>query len=72
MISDIGYYTIRGLPLMAYLGATTIILVFSTATLGYLIQKGKTQLTMKHHQMLAGIAMTIAALHGLLGLLFYL
>jgi hypothetical protein len=72
MISAIGYYMIRGLPLMAYLGATTLILVFSTATLGYLIQKGKTKLTIKHHMLLAGIAMTVAAIHGLIGLLFYL
>ncbi len=72
MLQNISYFLIFGKPLIFYLGITTLILLISTATIGYLIIKGGGKVPFKWHMWLAAITLIIAAVHGGLGILLYL
>ena len=69
-ISQITYFPIFDLPLVAYLGIITLLLLFTTATLGLLTRRGKVQF--KYHRMLAYTTIVFALIHGLLALLAYI
>lgn len=71
ILTEITYMMIFGKPLIMYIGLITLILLASTATVGMLIMKGKTKITVKQHAWLARITLVIAALHGILGVLAY-
>jgi len=69
MLKNIAYFLILGKPLVLYLGIITLILLLLTATMGFLVMKGKANF--KHHLLLAKITIALALIHGILGLALY-
>lgn len=67
MIREIAYYNIFGLPLIVYGGILTFLLLLATATIGWMVMKGKAKLSL--HKILAIIVIIFALFHGLLGIL---
>jgi hypothetical protein len=72
MIVQIAYSRFFGLPIVAYLGFTTLFLLLSTATIGYLTFKGNTKISFKWHPRLAAATITIAIIHAIFALSAYL
>jgi len=72
MISQIAYSHIGSLPVIAYFGMATLILLLSTATVGFLNFRGDTRIPFKWHPRLAGATITIAIIHAILALSVYL
>jgi hypothetical protein len=72
VLNEISYMLIFGKPLIMYLGITVLILFLATGTVGYLVMHNKTKLTFNAHKRLAMIAITVAIIHGTLGVLAYL
>jgi hypothetical protein len=64
-IKALALFSIFGKPLIVYLGLLTLIGFIVTATLGYLILKGKA-IPLKYHFWLAGGSLTVALIHGFL------
>jgi hypothetical protein len=74
MLLNITYYLIFGYPLIMYLGILTLLSLLSTATVGYLVFSGKAKppiITFSMHRFLAYTTITLALIHGILGLLIY-
>lgn len=71
MLNEITYYMIFGKPLIMYLGITTLLSFLTTATIGYLNFRGNTTIPFKYHPMMAAISITLALIHGTLGILAY-
>jgi len=69
VLENIAYYDILGKPLMLYLGITTFTLLVITAVLGFLVIKGKVKFA--YHKIFAAVTISIATVHGMLGLLAY-
>jgi hypothetical protein len=67
----IALYSIFGKPLVVYLGLITLTGFIITATLGYLILKGKA-IPLKYHFWLAGSSITLALIHGFLAFSIFL
>lgn len=55
-----------------YLGILTLSAFLLTALIGYLNYKGNHRIPFKWHPRMAAMAITLAILHGLLGVLAYL
>lgn len=72
MIHTLALTTLFGLPLVVYGGVTTLLLVISTATIGFLNFKRIFIIPFKWHPILALITITIAIIHGILGLSIFL
>jgi hypothetical protein len=72
MLENISYFLIFGRPLIFYLGILSLILLVSTATVGYLNFKGRTKIPFKWHPRLAALTLILAVIHGGLGLAIYL
>ena len=72
MIQTIALIRFLGLPLVVYGGITTLLLVMFTATVGFLNFKGISVIPFKWHPLLALITITVAILHGVLGLSIFL
>ncbi|MEK6972623.1 MAG: hypothetical protein AABW72_01100 [archaeon] len=70
MFEDISYMPIFGIPLIVYLGILTLTSFAITACLGMLVLRGKVKF--KYHKLMAIISISIAVIHGSLGLLAYL
>lgn len=70
MFQEISYYLIFGKPFLMYLGATTLILLLSTATVGFLYLKGK-EIPFGWHVTLAKCTIVVALVHATLGFLAY-
>jgi hypothetical protein len=68
MIHSFAYILILGKPLIMYLGIVTFLLLIFTATVGALNYKGIRIIPFKWHPVLAGLTITMAFIHGLLGL----
>lgn len=68
MINHLAYILIWGKPLIMYLGIITFVLLLFTATVGALNFKGIRIIPFKWHPVLAATTITIAFVHGLLGL----
>ena len=66
-IAQLAYTPIFGKPLIFYFGILTLTLLFSTATAGYLMHKGK-NVPIKIHMGLAGATLIVSVLHALLGI----
>ena len=64
MFTEIAYYTILGIPLLVYLGIITLVLLLITATLGFLVHKGKIKFAI--HPAFAIATIIFALIHGLL------
>lgn len=72
MISQLAYYLIFGKPLIIYSGVLTLFLFFLATLIAVLNKKGVTCLPFVWHQRFAKITLTLAIIHGLLGLSIYL
>jgi len=71
MFKEISYYLIFGKPLILYLGIITLVLLLSTAIVGYLFYKRKINLPFKLHIVLAVCTIVVALVHGFLGISAY-
>jgi hypothetical protein len=69
MFAQIAYYPILGKPLMMYLGLLTLLSLCTTATLGYLVFKGKFPTGFKWHIRMAVTTLCLGFIHGTLGIL---
>jgi hypothetical protein len=71
MFQEITYYPIFGKPLIMYLGALTLLMLLTTASVGILIFRGKA-IPFAWHPGLAGTTIALALVHATLGFLAYL
>ncbi len=71
MLTNITYYLIFGKPVIWYLGILTFTSFLFTAYIGYMKLHGKTRIPLKWHFRMAAISLTLAAIHGILGILAY-
>lgn len=70
MFYQIAYYQILGKPLIMYLGILALASLFSTATLGFLIYRGK-PIPISIHYKMAATTIILALIHAFLGLGIY-
>ena len=68
MITQIAYHTFFGLPVVAYLGMITFLLLLSTATIGFLNFKGNTKIPFRWHPRLAKATIALAVVHAIFAL----
>lgn len=68
MIREIAFTTVLGLPLIMYSGLATLFSLLFTATVGYLNFHGKIIIPFKWHPRLAALTITLAIIHGIMGL----
>jgi len=71
MLSEIIYYQILGKPLIMYLGIITLNSFLFTALIAILNKKGIHIISFKWHPRIAIISISLAIIHGLLGILNY-
>lgn len=72
MLRELTYYLIFGKPLIMYMGVITLLSFLTTATIGYLFHHGNQIIPFKWHLRMAVLSITLAIIHGLLGILAYL
>jgi hypothetical protein len=72
MISQIAYYSVGGLPVVAYLGMVTLAMLISTAAVGFLNFGGNTRIPFRWHPRLAAITIALAFIHALFAVSIYL
>jgi ABC-type proline/glycine betaine transport system permease subunit len=70
ILSTIARTPIFGIPVIMVLGIITLISVITTATIGFMVFKGTKKIPFRWHIRLAILSITLAVLHGLLGLSF--
>ena len=68
MIHSLALVTIFGKPLIMYGGIFSLLLLFSTALVGILNNKGIHVIPFKWHSRLAVLTIFVAIIHGLFGL----
>ncbi|MDD5489113.1 MAG: hypothetical protein PHP25_00320 [Candidatus Moranbacteria bacterium] len=68
MIAQFAYSIYFGLPVVAYFGMITLLLLLTTATLGYLSLRGKIQKGFKYHFFFARTTIVFALIHAILAL----
>ena len=66
MIQTIAFYEILGLPMIVYGGATTLILLMTTAVIGAIHK------SMKLHVWLARITVLLGLVHGIIGIAIFI
>lgn len=71
MLTQITYFQILGKPLLMYFGIITFLLLLLTAWIGQQNKKGITKIPLVWHFRLAKVTITLAIIHGLLGILAY-
>lgn len=72
MLSKVAYFLIFGKPLIMYLGIATLLSFLTTAAIGFLNYHGIHKIPFKWHPVMAVISITLAIIHGILGILLYL
>ena len=72
MVHNLALFLIFGQPLIVYLGILTLLLVLSTATVGYLNFHGRFIIPFKWHPRLAFTTIAVALIHCTLGLSIFL
>jgi len=72
MLEGISYYPIFGLPLIVYLGLSTLILMIFTASIAIMNRRGIHRIPFLWHPRMAKVTITIALIHGTLALLVYI
>lgn len=70
-LKHIAYYLILGKPFVMYLGILTLISFLFTAYIGYTNFKGKAKIPFKWHPVMAAISISLAVIHGILGISLY-
>jgi hypothetical protein len=68
---NIGYFLIFGKPLIMYLGIITLLSFMLTFTIGFLNYRGIKTIPFKWHPVFAVISITLALIHGIMGVLIY-
>ena len=63
MLTDIAYLSFLGLPLVAWTGILTLLLILFTATIGFLNYKGNHIIPFKWHLWIAALTIGIAFIH---------
>ena len=71
MLENITYFKILGISVFSYAGILALFFLLLTATIPALNKKGIHTIPLKYHNIMAGIAIAFALLHGLLRLLTY-
>jgi hypothetical protein len=71
MLQDITYFLIFGKPLIMYLGIVTLAAFLLTASIAVLNMKGIRVIPFRWHPRCAVVAIGLAILHGVLGVLAY-
>jgi len=71
MLETITYYQILGKPLIIYLGISTLVSFLFTALIGLLNFKGIRIIPFRWHPRMAIFSITLAMIHGILGVLAY-
>jgi hypothetical protein len=71
MFQNITYFLIFGKPLIMYLGIVTLITFLFTASIAVMNLKGIHTIPFKWHPRCAIIAIVLALVHGILGVLAY-
>lgn len=71
MLNQISYYLIFGKPLMMYTGIITLLSFLFTALIAILNKKGISKIPFKWHIRMAVISITLALIHGTMGILAY-
>ena len=72
MIQNIAFTQILGLPVIAYGGMTTLLLVLFTSIVGFLNYRGITTIPFKWHPVLALLTIIFSLVHGIMGLSIFL
>lgn len=73
MLEYITYYQILGKPLIMYLGILTLSSFLFTASIAVLnVKFGIAKIPFKWHPRMAAISITLALIHGTLGILAYI
>lgn len=71
MIRSVAFALLFGKPLIMYGGILTFLLLLFTATVGALNFRGIQLIPFKWHPRLAILTITVAVIHGILGLSIY-
>ena len=71
MFQNITYFLIFGKPLIMYLGILTLLVFLFTAAIAVMNLKGIRTIPFRWHPRCAAIAIFLALVHGLLGVLVY-
>ncbi len=73
MFQGISYYPILGKPLIMYAGIATLLSFSLTAFIGYTNYHKKFNIIpWKYHPPMAALSLSLAILHGIIGVLLYL
>jgi hypothetical protein len=71
MFQEITYFLIFGKPLIMYLGILTLLVILVTAAIAVMNKNGIRIIPFRWHPVCAGLAILLALVHGLLGMLAY-
>jgi hypothetical protein len=72
MLQEVSYYLIFGKPLIMYIGIVTLAVFLVTASIPVLNKKGIRIIPFGWHPRCAVLAISLAILHGALGVLAYI
>lgn len=72
MLENINYFPIFGKPLIMYVGILTLLSFLFTALIAVMNKKGVRIIPFKWHPRMAFFSISLAILHGILGVLAYL
>ncbi len=71
MFRDVSYYLIFGKPLIMYVGMLVLLSFSFTALIGFLNYNGNHKIPFRFHPIMAAVSITLALIHGILGILLY-
>ncbi len=71
MLRNVSYFLIFGKPLIMYMGILTLLSFLFTALIGFLNFKGNHKIPFRWHPGMAALSITLALIHGVLGILLY-
>lgn len=71
MLNNVTYYLIFGKPLIMYLGILTLLSFLFTASIAITNKRGINIIPFKWHPRMAIFSISIAMIHGILGILAY-
>jgi len=71
MLNNVTYFLIFGKPLIMYAGIVVLICFLTTATIGAMLFKGSTKVSIKAHRTMAAISIALGIIHATLGVLAF-
>lgn len=71
MFQEFSYYLIFGRPLIMYLGIITTVSFLITASIPFLRHRSGAKIPFAWHKRMAGIAIALGLIHGILGIAAY-